>query len=684
MKKIIYCFCILFGSVLLISCGGGGSSSTSSSSTTLSGTAATGSALANATVNVYDSLGSLVGTTTTDSNGLYSLTVGSQFRAPFTIQVQGLSGDGATSLYSLAPSTGIANINQITNAIAASLSSNGDPSLHMTGTSATVSSITAADSSYSAALVNLTNALGVTGSFITGSFNAAYDKLLDNVTIDVKQNAGIAITTSAGMQSSSSDLLANAVVSTPYTSAFLASSGLPSASNASNLPALSSSSMLAASDLEYLRAKLQTCFAIPSASRGTPSLPATACAGLDSPSGDYLHAGYYWLDTTSGGGCTTGFYCLGLFGYMLSQATYDNLQFKTPQIIRPLDSSGATWLVKFPIQYSDESLGSLGDVISSSYMVVKKYTASGSDPGWRFYGDQRTVGSSIESNSQRIYNVFTGGVRYETGFNIYVNANRLRAIGGGALHVTKVTVTDLSGTNPVLPPAGITLYNKGTGSGFSWANSCGGFMSISQAVSPTNCNGVLRLAYTQSGSYGINSSSSSYLAFWPGTIGGATIDGNSGYLTDAQLGSIQPGQPFKFVVELSDGSTQINFVNRVHVSPRNTVDNQTLEYPVFTPATIVAMSSYLGGGSAFTINWQTMLNSRPYSAAIYWQNGGFSNNYGLTQTQINDKSVSIACIGSGANSCGNTANWGPSGKGLAQIRTRQGNGFQIFSQIRQY
>ena len=209
-------------------------------------------------------------------------------------------------------------------------------------------------------------------------------------------------------------------------------------------------------------------------------------------------------------------------------------------------------------------------------------------------------------------------------------------------------------------------------------------MSISRSILPTTCNGVLRLAYSQTGSYGVLSASNNYIAFWPGSIGGATIDGNPGYLTDAQLDSVRPGQPFKFAIELSDGTTQINYVNRVHTSPRNTTDNKTLDYPLFSTQTIAAMSNYLGGNGAFAIDWQATSNSRPYSAAIYWQNGGFSTSSSLTQAQINTKAVSIVCLGSGANACGNQVNWGPSGKGLAQIRSRQGNGFQIVSQIRQY
>lgn len=690
---------LLMFSLALISCGGGGSSSssTSSSSTSLSGTAATGAPLAGATITVFDANGATVGTTTTDSNGAYTLPVDTaKYKAPFTVQAQGTVGEGSTTIYSLASTAGTANVNQVTNAIAASLSSTGDPAALTSGTTKTATDISTADAAFSAALVNLTNALGVTGSFISGTFNDAYDKLLDNVTIDARSNSGISITTSAGMQSGSNDLVAGATATSAYTSSAVSSGALPSASNASNLPAFSSENMLGISDLEALRSKLQACFALPVSARGTVASPASACQGFDpqGTSDSYLHDGYYWLDTTAN--CqanSTSSFCQGLFGYMLTQSTYDDLKFLKPQIIRPLDSGGTLWVVKFPIQFAaDNSLAAFGEAHGSSYMVVKKYPtlASGSDAGWRFYGNQREVNSFIEANVQRIQNVFTGAVRYETGLNIYVNANSLRTRAN--VYPTKVVVTDASTANPVLPPdampasEGITLYNKGSLVSGKWQNACSGFMSISQSASPAGCNGVLRLAYGMTGSYGVSSASDSYLAFWPGTVGATTINGVSGFLSDAQINAIRPGQPFKFVITLSDNST-ITYINRVHFTPQNTQDALTASYPMFTTTSIDSMKTYVGTGNAFAVSWLPIATSRPYSSAIYWQNGTYSRTVGLTQTEISANAVNVPCTGAGANACGNSANWGgssPTARGFAQIRSRDGRGFQYFSQIRQY
>lgn len=683
-------------SMALISCGGGGgsSSSTTSSNSSLSGTAATGAPLAGAIITVFDATGATVGTTTADSNGAYILPVNTaKYKAPFTVQAQGTVGEGSTTIYSLASTAGTANVNQVTNAIAASLSSTGDPAALISGTTKTAADINTADSAFSAALVNLTNALGVTGSFISGTFNASYDKLLDNVTIDSRSNGGTSITTSAGMQGGSIDLVAGANVTTAYTTSAVSTGALPSASSASNLPAFSAANMLVISDLEALRSKLQTCFALSSSARGTVASPASACQGFDpqGTSDSYLHDGYYWLDTTAGCSAnSTGSFCQGLFGYMLTQSTYDNLKFLKPQIIRPLDSTGTLWVVKFPIQFAaDNSLAAFGEAHGSSYMVVKKYPAlaSGSDAGWRFYGNQREVNSFIEANVQRIQNVFTGGVRYETGLNMYVNANTLRARGLSAnVYPTRVVVTDPSTTSPVLPPSGITLYNRGSVSNGQWQSLCSGFMTISQSQAPSSCNGVLRLAYGMTGYYGVSSSSDSYLAFWPGTVGTATINGVSGFLSDAQINAIKPGQPFKFVITLSDSST-ITYINRVHFTPQNTQDIIAASYPMFTPASIDSMKTYVGTGGAFAVSWLPIATSRPYSSSIYWQNGAYSKTAQLTQTEVSANAVNVPCTGTGANACANGANWGgssQSARGLAQIRSRDGRGFQYFSQIRQY
>lgn len=688
MKKVfnylITC-CLLS---LIFGCGGGGSSSSSSTSAAsgasqIGGNASTGAPIENAVVEIYDNSGVLIGTTTTDSSGNYSVNVDSNVQGPFVIKVAGDVADGSAVLYSVAQNKGVVNVNQITNAISSSVSTTGDPASLIQGPISS-SGISSAESAYQTALANMTNAVGFSDSLISGVFNSNYDKLLDNIQVVVSPSGSVSMVTSAGSQSASNDLLPGVLATSAFTSATIAAGNLPSASTLSNLPALPSASMLTIGNLEYLRNKLRNCFSLNSSSRGTPSSPATECSGLDSPVGDYLHSGYFWLDRTSG--CSTSNpYCLGLFGYMLSDSTYDNLIFLPPQIIRPLDSSATTWLVKFPVRYAgDSSLGSLGDAISSSYMVIKKYPSlvTSQDPGWRFYGDQRTVNSFIESNAQRIENIFTGAKRYETGLNIYIDANRLRQYPGN-VYVNKVTVTDLDTSSSILPTTGITLYNRGSTSGGLWSNACGGFMSLSQNTVPSSCSGVLRLSYLATSNTYQVSSSDSYLGFWPGSPGTKTIGSGTGFLTDSQISLINRGHPFKFQIELSNGSV-LEFTNRIQNPPWNTADVVNLNYPEFTTASKTSLSTYTGGNNGFPVSWETLKTSRPYSASIYWNFAAYSNTSRMVQANIDAKSITLACTGSGAISCGNAINWGASNKGILQLRSRDGSGFQYFSQIRQY
>lgn len=119
---------------VLSACGGGGGSGGTATpaadpSVRLSGTAATGAALANASVSVKCAQGS--GTATTDASGLYSLTL-SGGALPCVIQVSGEQGGVAVTLHSVAEAgstdaaSGItsaaANVTPLTEMIVAQLS----------------------------------------------------------------------------------------------------------------------------------------------------------------------------------------------------------------------------------------------------------------------------------------------------------------------------------------------------------------------------------------------------------------------------------------------------------------------------------------------------------------------------------------------------------------------------------
>ncbi|WP_373975041.1 hypothetical protein NT239_15600 [Chitinibacter sp. SCUT-21] len=215
-------------------CGGGGgdsSSSPSASATTkaLSGVAATGSAIVDATVTIKDSKGATA-TTKTDTTGSYTFTEAqlSGFTAPFVVQVSGGNIGSATgpantsSLFSVATSASgsTANITPLTTMLVAALSGQ-QPSdfFSQIGTTAAPNAATLINSQALATaqsqVINTLKSLGVSGSdlnsigdFLAGTLQAAtstsstgnvYDNLLDIIAANPSINIA-AVTTQIAVE----------------------------------------------------------------------------------------------------------------------------------------------------------------------------------------------------------------------------------------------------------------------------------------------------------------------------------------------------------------------------------------------------------------------------------------------------------------------------------------------------
>lgn len=706
----------------LVACGGGGGGSdtgNNGSSGTMSGTVAVGAPLLGATVTVYDSKGAVVGTTTTDATtGAYSLSVGSNFVGPFTVKAQGDVGDASVTLYSTSATVGVTQVNPITHAIASSLDPNGSASSLEAGTSKTSTDITTAQTAYSTLLADPLSKLGISGSLLSSSFSDAYDKLLDNLSIKVSPSGETLISTSAGTQSN--DLAEASTASNAFSYVKVAAGALPQASSASSITGLSSSQSLSVKDLAPLVQKLQTCFNKDHTQRGTNTSPDSACQHLDAADGGdvFLHNGVYWIDntTTAGTNCQSkNTYCQGMFGWMLGYGLYsgqtdnryDGITFGTPKIIRSLDAN--TWVVRFPFTYSNGMVSAFGDAVGNTTMVVRKYPSlvTSTDTGWRLLGDQRKVSSYVSAVAQKVVNAQTGKVRYETGLNFYVNGYQLRSFGDGnspAKFVQKAVITGAG-----LPNTGITLYNKGSlPNDYGWNNACGGFVplaltsqatasvtpsyapgGVALAASSVSCSGVLRLSF--GGDNPVTTANTSFLAGWKSPAPTTVADIAAENLNDSAIDNIKYGEIYTFTITISDG-TVLTYKNRLENSVLNLAATQKLEYPDFTDATVTALKTYTGQ-SNFNAAWKKTTNSRVYNAAIYWSRGTYSNTQSLSGSEISAAAKTLTC-GTGAindaqaPSCNSAANWTNSGNastaGIIQVRSRTADGFEIFSQIRQY
>jgi uncharacterized protein YjdB len=669
----------------------------------ISGTVAMGAPMAFGAVEIYDARGQLAGIAVTNASGVYSLSNidMTRFTAPFTIKAVGQVGDSTTTLVSVSTG-GIANVNQLTNAIAANLSTNGNPTSLTSGNSLTSTSISNAVSAYASALSNVISTMNATTNLIGGTFNSSYDALLDNVTAQVLPSGQVALATSEGQ--ALTDLLGattnGVVASTSLNSTQITAGQLPTASAASSLPAPTAA--LSAASLEMLRTQLNTCFAQAAASRATqstvspsssPSWSALSTVCSDLATSDFKHNGYYWLDSTSG--CSSNnAYCLGMFGYMLTNSTYDSIQFVTPTHIRPIAIN--KWYVKFPVKYSDGSIAQFGDAAVANYMVVTYNTMDGK---YRFSGNQRDVPSYAEPVVQKIKNINTNAVRYETGLNLFVSAYNSRSLStiGSKKYVTQAVVKGRG-----LPASGITFANKvnrnpatypavGVGSNTaSTYNVCGGVLNVefpsvipssgpylSTTPNAAGCAGVIRLNYVDepTGSYPMLAGVPSSLANWS----------SSAWLDDTGLNSIKNGEPYTFELTLNDGSV-ITYVNRISYPMMDTASVKLVKYPNITNTDFAAFNGSLAGNTTYTASWDQLDTSQVFSAALYWSKGvsSMSNN----KLPVGVRSQVLNCTNTGSPACQTASSWISTGaspdSGILQVRSRTFDGLQIFSQLRQY
>ncbi len=698
--------------LFIVGCGSGNGSlseiESSSTTSSLGGTVATGAPIENAAVTVRDALGQLIGTTTTDASGKYSLSFDStKFTPPFVIRADGLSGDTGISLTSVASVAGQANVTQLTNAIAASLSNSGNPLDLSTNTSSqrnfNSASIELADQAYRSALSGVMSAMGVSGSLISSTFSGAMDKLLDNVSATVQPSGQVILGTSAGKVGN--DLAANSTATAPYTSLVIASGALPNANSAASLITPTDKTTLTIGDLEVLRSRLDKCFKQTSSStRGTPQSPSADCADAKfvvtsdlTQANSFKHSSFKWNSQNYSTPNNTSWYWAGIFGYMLTQSKYDGATFLTPRIIRPLDSQGTTWAVKFPILFADGTVDQLGDMVRSPFMVVKRFDnlASGQDKGFRFIGDQRDFQSYAIPVVQKIVNQVTGDYRYETGINLYVG----NFISSTDATNRKPVVAKITGKG--LPAGGAYVAQKFNGS-------CGSYLPITSAaaISKTgtdwttvnttySCAGVFVLAINYSNSYTTLTTNNPRYLKGLGNDGNLIGSGNNtgtmsglstsvgNYLSDSDIASIGEGEPYTFEIILSDGSS-MTYVNRLATRPLTPAETQGFAYyPTFSTATQNNLLTFVGATSA-AINFGISTgNVHPWSTAIYWGTGvnGGTNSVNVPYTS---NSVDVPCTGTSANSCGLRSNWvvGTSGLGLFQVRSRTADGLDVYSQIR--
>ena len=293
---------LLVGGLAACGGGGGGGSAIGAADPTLIGVAASGAPIANGSLTVTCGDASTK-TGTTDANGVYSISLAG-CAAPYVVSVTGTIGDAQATLVSVqttAPAAGASltvNITPLTNAIAATLASSGDPMDLITNFTAEKAGITdaavkARKDALVAALADMLAAAGLNpASFdlISSSFSAdrtGMDKVLDNVKVQVT-TSGVNITNAGGVKvDDMGDKTGTTVAADLSAGSISFSKSTNFATPLTKLPATVDDNSVG----DSIRDLLNACFAQPKATRGSLAATLSAACQAVPIASDYLNDG---------------------------------------------------------------------------------------------------------------------------------------------------------------------------------------------------------------------------------------------------------------------------------------------------------------------------------------------------------------------------------------------------------
>lgn len=612
----------------LSACGGGGgsgSNAVTSSVQTISGIAATGAPLANASITIKDAAGATI-TTTTDSSGNYSVPAAG-LRAPLVVIASGTSSGTGVNLVTVisnvaAGQSVTANVTPITNAIAGIVvgkdPATADPT-SSDGTSIT-NNLSAAKTQITNSLMPLLTAASVGSSdMLSTSFSADHtgmDKVLDNLAISMLPDGTVKLASSGSV--TTNDFQSDGSSTQPSASSLAAGQVVTASSSnlTATLPTLTApTSLISVSDLLSIQSSFNACFALPSTQRvdSNSNVIASACTSIY-PTG-YKNNGY------------TGVQELQNIA-LISSTSMDGAIFNPPTIIQQLSSN----LIKIRIS------GTLADKSTISFDTIAQSTGG----VWNLYGNQRNYYMFINAVADITTQLNPSSAfwsQYRTGFNIYINA---RAGNGSNIQSVQVTGPGLpgyvdpsnQGTGVLMTPStssSCTMMNIYSASVPSSRNKCMSYFKVAaKAVDSTNAT-ALTNSYGPSGSYSNN-------------LGG-------GMLTDAQLAAIQPLSAYLFKVTLNDNSVQY-FIERLRGSLMTPNQISTLHPIQISQQTkdllTFGSSTYFNTGSSFPVNWVAPVapTTPAVSLSVRFTNQG-------TLTFANPK-IPVCKAISGVTTCSNT------------------------------
>jgi hypothetical protein len=669
---------------LLAACGGGGGNATSSLPSelpaTLTGVAASGAPIAGSTVTLTCSQGTTM-TTTTDANGAYSFSLAtSTCTAPYLITVTGTVGDAQVTLVSVQATTPAAggsatvNVTPLTHAIAAALSSTGDPidlanNFGTEKANITGIAVTAAKGTLVTALAGtITQAGGDPKTFdpINTAFSAnrtGLDQMLDNLQVQVT-TAGVSIA-SAGAVAVVDDMGNNPT-------------GAPADFSAGTVnirktdtPATVTSLAAATTSLpdngigDSIRDALNACFAQPKATRGSLATTlSSACQAVPIDS-KYLHDGKTGSQE---------------FDPYFTSSTYDNAKFMAPAVIRFFSNSATDTraLVKFALTRAD-------GVVESFTTVGEKSTATGGVKKLR--GNQRLfkvfvngfVNKRVEianKNSTNPKSTF-----YSTGINFFLGMVEGGAGGTSGASTTGRKVGYVNVTGPGLPAAGLFLRPTLAGCDSYYA------IATSATATPPRCTSLYRMSSRAASATDTDNFSSLY--------GNATrADFPAAPVSDANLLAIKPLSAYTFKLFNTSGVLIATYIERLRSRPltMGTVANldgeiDKVRWNTLSADTITALDTsqgkaFVGGNpSSFAVKWTNQPNTAPtYSVQVQSQQATSPTATSLFQDQIFVPfSASSGALTNGTQGWPNMNSTSTTGFNLVQLISRNQFDTQLFA-----
>jgi hypothetical protein len=526
MVKLLKLISALALSVVLLACSDNVRPVASDPS--LGGVIAVGAPIANAQVTLLCGNGGSPKSTTADSNGGYSFTDLSGCSAPYVVKAVGDVGGTQEAYVSVLPTTitGATNLNvtPITNAIAATLASDGDP-LKLANDLANQKSLiteTAVSARVTALKASLSGALSTAGlpadfDLMKTKFTAngaGFDKVLDNLKVDVKAT-GVTIANASGAVVDDMKNITGTAPAADFSSAAITISNTTNFSTP--LPAIPSA-VLDNSLADVFQSQLNNCFAASSASRGSIGNLGVACQSLQIAS-DYLN---------DGRSASTE------FGGRLASALYDNAKFGKPEVIRFLssDTNDTRALISIPLLRAD----SVPETIQT---VVEQSTATGGVLKLR--GNQRPFFFDISGSVSKITRLVKRGTSvagekstyFLTGLNVFLDYN----IGSASTKIRYVKVT-----GPALPAGGLYLRKGGAG--------CDQYFTIMRdsTTNPYSCVALFQLSSRAATTSDFDNFGSLFGSN-NGCFGGTPcVNFSDTKVTDSDILAIQPGASYKFEV----------------------------------------------------------------------------------------------------------------------------------------